>query len=211
MKDTTKHASVNAPTDGGSINPLTADPPILAIVFKGATVKADFARGPDQPSRESAGIWFDKGQAWKIVRQDTTFKKTNEAYEKAKTNGLPIGTVKLEKGTVITTFDDKPKPVPKTTNGYVILAPKFNGKFFQGVTKFKSVLKDEGITKLSPEFIKLKRDFEIAKKIGLQDIQGFFERTTVPVNFTDIHVGVPDVAKDFLDALDALPSGKPLY
>ncbi|GJJ11384.1 hypothetical protein Clacol_005617 [Clathrus columnatus] len=206
MTDTTEYASVNVPVEGGSINPLTADPAILAISFKGATLRADFPRKPDVKSNESAGIWFDKGQAWKIFRQENTFKKTNEAYEKAKTNGLPIGDVKLEKGTVVTTFEGKPNPVKKTTDGYVVLAPRFSGKFFQGVTQFKSVLKGEGITKVSPEFPKLKRDFEIAKKIGLRDIQGFFERTTVPVNFTDIHVdGKPGAAQAFLEALDALP------
>ncbi|GJJ11387.1 hypothetical protein Clacol_005620 [Clathrus columnatus] len=198
MNDTERSNSALAPT-----------PPVIRASFAGPTQNANFTRQPDRSSRESLGIWFLNGRAWKIVANGSTFAKVNNDYTTARNAGLPIGNpVIVERGTVRYTRQGGRE---LTSQGFVVVAPQFTGEFFQGAAAFRNALNRLGITKLSPEYPRLVRDCTTARTLGLQDCQGFVRRTSTgisePINFTDIHLDPrrPEAAQALLDVLNGLP------
>ncbi|GJJ11391.1 hypothetical protein Clacol_005624 [Clathrus columnatus] len=193
----------------GNSRALAPTPPVIQASFAGPTQNANFTRQPDKSSRESLGIWFLNGRAWKIVANGSTFVRVNDDYNTARDQGLPIGNpVVVERGTVRYTREGGRE---LTSQGFVVVAPQFTGEFFQGATAFKSALNRVGLTKASPEYPRLVRDCTTARRLGLQDCQGFFRRlstgVTEPINFTDIHLDPtrPEAAQALLDVLNGLP------
>ncbi|EPS93368.1 hypothetical protein FOMPIDRAFT_92428 [Fomitopsis schrenkii] len=161
------------------------------VVFtwtSGGKPKTQTLLGKDKhSSREAVGLWKVGSRGWKVYATTSQLSKIDADYTRAEVDaGLPVGspTPAFQQGSV----KQGTKP---TTEGFVLIAQWMDGTNFQKTTaSFKSALTKEKVSKDqdSTDHKRITGGCDAAKKVGLQDCQGFVKPGIgEPVRFIDVH------------------------
>ncbi|EPS94957.1 hypothetical protein FOMPIDRAFT_1062930 [Fomitopsis schrenkii] len=138
-------------------------------------------------SREAVGLWQVGSRGWKVYATTSQLSKIDADYTRAQVDaGLPVGTPApaFQQGSV----KQGTKPA---TDGFVLIAQWMDGTNFQKTAaSFKSALTKERVSKdkNSTDYKRITAGCNAAKKVGLQDCQGFVKPgISEPVRFIDVH------------------------